>query len=338
MKADQTAFAAERAAHEASKKALADTKKGLAAERAQHEATKKALAYLWLRIESLLSSSSWRITRPMRNAANYLRSFRKSPLMSSRPLEATPVAQFPTRIPQFHIDPADKRGHALLRHGGNLNPSTLKIWRRLVAECAWTHILDVGANYGEMLLGARMPKDAKIFAFEPNPLIAPYLEWNLSDGEISAEIVRSAVTDQVGTARLLIDRNWSGQTCLSVVQIGARELITVPTTTISAVLGDAANASKMRVLIKIDVEGSEARALASLMELLDSFEDFAALVEVLHVPPTDRNWILDEFEVELLDRSSGGLVRLAPATPGAFLAALKSGRFYRQDVVLRRKR
>src|SRR5690606_18163019 len=108
---------------------------------------------------------------------------------------------------------------------------------------------------------------------------------------------------------------------------GIGQTITVPTTTLSKVLGDAASAPGMRVLIKLDVEGHECGALAGVLEMLDSFGQFAALVELLHVSPSDRSWIIKHFDVELLDKNSplNALVRVTPATPDAFSAALIDG-------------
>jgi hypothetical protein len=43
------------------------------------------------------------------------------------------------------------------------------MWRSLVEERDWTRIVDVGANYGEMPIGAGLPDSAKIIAIEPSP-------------------------------------------------------------------------------------------------------------------------------------------------------------------------
>ena len=354
--ADQRAFAAERAELVARNEAA---KRTFEAERTEllsrHEAAERAFAmekaellernaaaarsFASERLELLeavaheksfaalvRTSTSWRITAPMRVAVDYLRGRR-------RPDMATPS----TPVARFHVDPSDERGRALLRQAGDLNPPTRQMWCRLLAERPWTHILDVGANYGEMLLGVPLPEHARILAFEPNPLIAPYLEWNLADAGIRAVVSRSAVSDQVGEAKLAIDRRWSGLTSLGDGRDDARDSMTVPTTTISAILGGAAAVSEMQALIKIDVEGHEARALAGLVELLGGFKDFAALVEVLHVPPQDLDWIIEHFDVELFDPTSNAFVRVTPATRTGFSTALNDARFYRQDVVLRRR-
>ena len=45
----------------------------------------------------------------------------------------------------------------------------------LLAERPWTHVIDVGANYGEMLVGVELPQAATVIALEPNPFVIPYL-------------------------------------------------------------------------------------------------------------------------------------------------------------------
>jgi hypothetical protein len=45
------------------------------------------------------------------------------------------------------------------------------MWRSLLAERPWTHVIDVGANYGEMLVGVELPRAATVIALEPNPFV-----------------------------------------------------------------------------------------------------------------------------------------------------------------------
>ncbi len=96
-------------------------------------------------------------------------------------------------------------------------------------------------------------------------------------------------------------------------------------------------ASGVRLLIKIDVEGHEVAVLRGLGDLPRDLEDFAALVEVLHLADVDIDWILSRFAVALFDLSAGKLVTVAPATARELRDLLTGGIYYPQDVVLRRK-
>jgi FkbM family methyltransferase len=241
---------------------------------------------------------------------------------------------------ELHVDPVDRRGKRLLAAGGALNPKTHLMWKELLARGCWTHIVDVGANYGEMLLNADMPPEAHIFAFEPNPVVVPHLRRNLVRAGLTATVIASAVSNQTGLARLLVDRKQSGRTrlCDGETDHDARadDLVDVPTTTLTAALGGVPAAAGMRALVKIDVEGHEQKVLQGLMDMLEPMSDFAALVEVQHLSLADIGWIEDRFEIELYEFASGSLVPLGRGRDEHLSECLVGGRFHANDVVLRR--
>ena len=319
----------------------------------QLESTERILAEERSLRASLLSSTTWRATAPLRALGDRFPGIARSVRRASKTLlrvsgrEAGMPAT--ASLPQpglpggnrFHVAPEDERGRQLLLRGGDLNPSTLSIWRRLVAERSWTHVLDVGANYGEMLLNVELPPGARVLAFEPNPHVLCHLVGNLLEARIRVEVIAEAVSDGKGFAQLLVDRRWSGTTRLGESdasgQAGGLEPRSVPTTTLADELGAAVKTSRVQALVKVDVEGHEVPVLRGIVEILDDLEDFAALVEILHVSPADRAWLLDHFEVELFDPGASSLLRVDPGTPGHLSSLLAGGRFYGQDVVLRRK-
>lgn len=83
----------------------------------------------------------------------------------------------------IHVDPLDRRAQKLIQSDGNLNPPALSAWHLLLQQHAWTHVIDVGANYGEMLVNGGLPSGASIIAVEPNPAIRPYLERGRAAGD-----------------------------------------------------------------------------------------------------------------------------------------------------------
>lgn len=233
----------------------------------------------------------------------------------------------------IYVDPSDGRGRSLIEAAGNFNPHTLSTWHRLLSEQDWTHVIDVGANYGEMLVNGSIPAEAKLIAIEPNPTIRPYLERTLSEAGIAADIMDVALSDQNGEAALLVDTDWSGTTRLAPADDASA--IPVQTSTLDAILRslDAAPSS-MRIVLKVDVEGSEAAVLKGGLSTLSSLGDFAALVEIMHVPPSDIAWMSEQFEIALLETDpNGGLVTVPPQELHDMLS---SGRYFTQDAVLRR--
>ncbi|CAM5389046.1 Methyltransferase, FkbM family OS=Afipia felis OX=1035 GN=NCTC12722_00269 PE=4 SV=1 [Afipia felis] len=226
----------------------------------------------------------------------------------------------------IYVNPADARGKKLLETNGNFNPPALNIWQDLLSSSDWTCVLDVGANYGEMLANGGLPRRAKIVAIEPNREILPYLRKTLRRiGRI--KIYETAISDREGVSQLLITRDWSG----TVRLIEGEGDVAVKTTTLEKIIrAECRNIDATRIALKIDVEGYEAKALAGLMPLLNRFQKFAAFIEVAHLPPADKNWIADHFAIEAFDLEKGRLVRVKD------LNWDKESGFYPYDVVIRR--
>ena len=234
----------------------------------------------------------------------------------------------------IYVDPSDGRGRSLIEAGGNFNPHTLTAWHQLLSEQAWTHVIDVGANYGEMLVNGGMPTGASLVAIEPNPEIRIHLERTLSEAGLPAEIMDVALSDVEGDAALLIDTNWSGTTRLSLP--GDLNTLSVQTTTLDTILRSFDVApSSMRIVVKVDVEGHEAAVLRGGLAMLSSLDDFAALVEILHVPCSDLAWMSEQFEISLLETDPNGKLVTAPLH--ALQDMLGSGQYYTQDAVFRRR-
>jgi FkbM family methyltransferase len=241
---------------------------------------------------------------------------------------------------RIYLDPRDGRAAALIRAGGDFNPTTRRIWRTLCAERAWTHVIDVGANYGEMLLGAPLPVDAHIVALEPNPHLVPMLERTLREAGLNVEVLAVAASDVAGTAALTIDRDWSGMSSLvpqPETESHAKELRDVPAVTLAQIVRERAH-GRVRLLTKIDVEGHEVAVLRGLEPLHGEVDDFAALIEVLHLNDADLDWIVARFDVALYESAHERLVPLDVPDGAALRAVLASGQYYPLDAVLRLKR
>jgi FkbM family methyltransferase len=292
--------------------------------------------------ESLRPLTRLRMSWPVRRGVAMVRAVAGLP--QPRPQKTNPSGGDATTASssssvELHVDPADRRGKQLLAAGGTLNPNTHRMWQELLAHGGWTHIVDVGANYGEMLVKTALPPEADIFAFEPNPVVLRHLRKNLAQAGLRATVIASAVSNQTGTARLLVNRRWSGTTRLYDSETDqdtkAHDLLDVTTTTLATALGGVPAAIGMSALVKIDVEGHEVQVLQGIMDMLEPMNAFAALVEVLHLTPGDIRWIEDRFDIELYELASGSLVPLSPSK--RLSESLGGGRFYANDIVLRRR-
>lgn len=127
------------------------------------------------------------------------------------------------------------------------------------AEGETFHVVDVGANVGVTALLAATAAQAagktlSLLAIEPHPALAERLAFNLSASGVAARIEAVAVSDDEGVARLA-SRTWN----LGQSQIGGPSGVEVPVRRLAALIGEA-GFSRID-LMKVDVEGHEARAL-----------------------------------------------------------------------------
>jgi hypothetical protein len=72
----------------------------------------------------------------------------------------------------------------------------------------------------------------------------------------------------------------------------------------------------VRLLVKVDVEIHEVAVLQGLEDMLAEFEEFAALVEIVHLAAADIEWLLLRFDIELLDTEGGKLTKIDLTTTG----------------------
>lgn len=265
---------------------------------------------------------------------NLLESRRPISISTERQGDASPSLPFVSvrgaTGQEIFVDPQDGRGRRLVESGGSVNPTVLAAWRRLLKEDSWTHVIDVGANYGEMLLNGGLPEAARVIAFEPSPKIIPYLKRALLQAG-GVELLEAAVSDKAGEADFVIDDDWSGMS--RIVGDGAGN-IRVPTLTLDDVLGDSGDAAgSIKLLLKVDVEGHEINALRTIDCDAAVFSNIAILIEISHLSESELDWVFARYEVFGLTLDGAGFEPLRRSDV-AQLAA--SGR-WDQDAVLRRR-
>jgi len=159
----------------------------------------------------------------------------------------------------------------------------LKVWEatslRVFSEFARTseRFLDVGAYTGIYSLIACADGAGEAIAFEPNPAIRPLLERNIraNGWEQRIAVVSMGASDAPGNSRMTIPED---TTAARVDAEGTGPMIEL--TTVDEVLG-----GRRADIIKIDVEGLEARVLAGAYETLACYRP-ALILEAL----TDRGF------------------------------------------------
>jgi FkbM family methyltransferase len=210
----------------------------------------------------------------------------------------------------IHVDPGDPRGARLVESGGAFIPGSLRLWQHLLDLHPWETVLDVGANYGEMLVGAELPPGAELVAFEPNPAVRSHLARTLAGTDLSVDLRAQAVAAEPGTARFAVDREWSGTSSLAAhaAEDERYAVLEVAVTTVDEVLGERPRAW----CAKVDVEGFEEDVLAGAARSLGWPTPWALMLEIEHMPRALLVSLARQHAVSVLDTRSDTLVRLEP--------------------------
>ena len=169
---------------------------------------------------------------------------------------------------RIHVDPRDARGwEIVLGLGRGHQPALIDLWRRSVDALAPTVVVDVGANYGELVLSPRYPEGTAVHAVEGNPRVAALLERSVAvhpDG-VRITVHQVLASDEDGTGTLHVDPAGSGTASMAPTGSGSLE-VTAPVRRLDALASPAGDG--VRLLLKVDAEGWERQVFDGAAELL----------------------------------------------------------------------
>lgn len=238
----------------------------------------------------------------------------------------------------LHYRVTDPRGRALAGAGGIVNPQANALWEKCLAITDWDTVVDVGANYGEMLATPKLAGARRIVALEPSPAIAACLRRTIGGLPWDVDLVESAVGSRSdATVTLLVDLDWSGKSRVTedlTPPSGTADRVEptrVSMTTIDALLADDDTES---LACKIDVEGAEADVLLGAAATLDRVARVALMVEVLHMSVQDLERLGRRFPLFFLHEETGNLVRWHGTDPLALGRFIHSGEIHRENALL----
>lgn len=161
---------------------------------------------------------------------------------------------------------------------GRWESGALEAFRRLVkpGHC----VLDLGANHGFYSLHAAKltGPTGRVEAFEPNPRLAELARGSLSmNGYRWARLHALAVGDRPGRAMLTLDEDMPGGGFIREAGLPAREkLVPVSVVALDEMFSDPAFTVDV---VKMDIEGYEARALRGMTQLLQRSPGVCLLLE-----------------------------------------------------------
>ncbi len=185
----------------------------------------------------------------------------------------------------IHIDPDDpcaikKVVHEPLR--GKVSDNLI-FWRDFNRHLQPNLIVDVGLNYGECSFGDNYAPEARLYGFEANPRLIPFLEKSRADHPDGGRmtITNCLVSDTpAGDVPFFVNPDWSGSSS------AVRELNNRPEAIefkleakpLDSVVPDDA-ARDATLLFKMDIEGYESRALKGFTGTLDKVARSVGFIE-----------------------------------------------------------
>ena len=230
----------------------------------------------------------------------------------------------------IYLDKADPQAYRVLIRRGRLDRPAIALWRVLVRCLAPTVVLDVGCNYGEVVLSASYPPDCRVHCVEANGRVARYLARSLWHGLPRAELVVAAADRDAGHRFFVPSPSASGlgRVC-DAPQPGGWQVASVRCDDLVRV------GSADRLVFKIDVEGNEPRVLAGLSASMRTAAAAAGIVEFFHLDRAQKHELGAEHAVyaagldgTLLHRLDGSAIDAIFPAPGVVTPG------YAKDVVL----
>lgn len=185
----------------------------------------------------------------------------------------------------IHIDPDDpcaikKVVHEPLR--GKVSDNLI-FWRDFNRHLEPTLIVDVGLNYGECLFGDDYTGSTRMFGFEANPRLIPFLEKSRADHPDGRRmtLTNCLVSDTPASeVPFFVNPDWSGSSS-AVRQLNDRPEaleFKLDAKTIDSVVPDDA-ARDATLLFKMDIEGYESRALKGFTGTLGKVAKAVGFIE-----------------------------------------------------------
>jgi FkbM family methyltransferase len=233
---------------------------------------------------------------------------------------------------ELFVDPGDPRASLLKLAGGALDARLVELWRQLVDRVQPRVVIDVGANYGEVVFSCRYSPGTTLHLVEANPALVGYLRKTASSvNHGSVHVHLGAASRDQGEVALLVSPASSG---LSTVEHRNRpahaRTVTVPAFRIDS---EISIASGERCLFKVDVEGHDLAVLDGMTDLLERSGHWAGICEFTGLTESDVDALHQRFAVWLVEWET---LRFEPSTPPRMQQLISSHPWnpYLKDVVL----
>jgi FkbM family methyltransferase len=230
----------------------------------------------------------------------------------------------------LYLDSADNQAQRLALRRGLLDRPAIALWRRVVAGLRPTVVLDVGCNYGEVVLAGEYPADCRIHCIEPNPVVAGYLARSLRASLPTARLLVAAAGEASGELFLVPDPASSGLGYTS--RSGGPGAGWVP----AVACDDVVQVTAVdRLAFKLDVEGSEVTVLEGLTRSLAGAAAACGVLEFYLLSGEQQRKLVRRHSLYAAADDGSALYRLGESDLDAFFPCQGSVRpGFAKDVVL----
>lgn len=202
---------------------------------------------------------------------------------------------------RIHLDLADERSLQLYLRGGALNLGLVRLWSAVIDQVDPDLVLDIGANYGEVVFSRTYGDYRRVLAIEPNPDVFACLERTQLAFPDAVQLVSAAASHTAGTATLHVPSSGTGLASLNPEGVSVEHDSTeVATITIDSLVTDGVSSGSF--VAKIDVEGHELAVLDGMRELFSRHDRYAVICEFGHLGFDELERLCDEFSVQLVNR------------------------------------
>ena len=182
----------------------------------------------------------------------------------------------------LYINSAENRGRALLLKNGETQIRLTTFWKDAVKNFKPTIVLDVGVNYGECIFSTNYDKETKIFGFEANEQLIPYIELSRDEhkNKDQMKIIHALASDRTNQKQsFYVNRMWSGTSSgITNNMHKSIERQTIDSIRIDSIFKKQ-DLHHERVLFKVDVEGFEAFVLSGMERLIKESKSCLGFIE-----------------------------------------------------------
>lgn len=192
--------------------------------------------------------------------------------------------------------PYENRGLALLRNRGLGQPGIKRYWRLALDIFSPRVALDIGANYGEVMLDARYSLDTDlVLGIEANSALIPYLKRSIDHHPDSEriEILHALASDtSEKETTFYVDKSSSGRsTAVKENFVQDVKTIKIPSLRVDdLILSRIAFRLNDCLLFKIDVEGFEPFVINGMKKLWTKVDRIVGCIE-FNAVSLERNGI-----------------------------------------------